>query len=433
MSDNVTPFPGFPRAVKPAPQPLGLFLRAGRNDHGLLLNMLASGDAAYFGAVLDPTKIGRHAELRDVLIEKRLDAILDPMTQQLALPGSFNEKLGELPWAKTDRPQALNAFDREGRTRIAGELSSFVAKHKFTQVLAPTHLLQSASDPWLAVDARATESLRKQLDRDGLGHVPIVYSLAMSAKMLRDAAQRRTIIAGLRGLPISEVWLKIDRFGSHASPTGTLAYLEAAKDFASLGIPIVADHVGGVIGLALLAFGSAGGLAHGVTLGERFDSTTWRKQSTGTPFAPARRVYIPSLDLLLKPKDARTLIDASTRSKALFGCADGHCCPRGIKDQIENPGRHFIVQRMKEVAGLSQIPEQLRPQRFLDGHLRPATDKALAAATVNWGEDVMAKRMQENRKRLDALRVSLGNYAASEPARHSAVLPKTRAAREAAR
>lgn len=432
MSDNVTPFPGYPRAVKPVPQPLGLFVRTGRNDHSLLLNMLASGDAAYFGAVLDPTRIERHGELRDVLIEKRLDAILDPMTQQLALPGSFSEKLGDLPWAKTDCPQRLNAFDNQGSERIAGELSEFVAEHKFTQVLAPTHLLGSASDPWLAADARTTLALRKRLDSDGLNQVPIIYSLAITAKMLRDGSHRQSLIKHLQALPISEVWLKIDRFGSQASPTGTLAYIEAAKDFASLGIPVVADHVGGVIGLALLAFGSAGGIAHGITLGERFDSTSWRKPSTGTPFAPARRIYIPTLDLLLKPADARMVIEASTRSKALFGCSDGHCCPRGIKDQLENPGRHFIVQRMKEMGGLSQIPEQLRPQRFLDGHLRPATDKALAAATINWNDNAMAKRMQENRKRLDALRVALGNYADIAPVTH-AVFPMTRAAREARR
>jgi hypothetical protein len=393
--------------------------------------MLASGDAAYFGAVIDAAKVERHSELRDVLLDKRLDAILDPMTQQLSLPGSFNLKLGELPWAETDKVQGIDAFDRDGRSKVAGEISEFIAKHKFTQVLAPTHLLRTANDPWLEVDARTTEALRKRLNQDGLSNVPIIYSLAITAKMFRDKVQRRALIAHLQSLPISEVWLKIDRFGSDASPTGALAYIEAAKDFASLGIPVIADHVGGMIGLALLAFGSAGGLAHGITLGERFDSTNWRKPSNGKPFAPARRVYIPSLDMLMKPADAQMLLEASTRTKALFGCADNHCCPRGIKDQLQNPGRHFVVQRMKEVGGLSQIPEQLRPQRFLDSHLRPATDKALAAATVNWADDAMAKRMQENRKRLDALRVALGNHAVSSPPAHSAKLPKTRAAREA--
>ncbi|MGH8652483.1 MAG: hypothetical protein ACREYE_10045 [Gammaproteobacteria bacterium] len=97
---------------------------------------------------------------------------------------------------------------------------------------------------------------------------------------------------------------------------------------------------------------------------------------------------------------------------------------------MENPARHFLYQRIKEIGGLSQVLEQLRSQRFLDIHLRPATDKALAAATVNWEDDAMAKKMHENRKRLNALRVALGHHAERTPPQSFANLPKTRAARE---
>jgi hypothetical protein len=85
--------------------------------------------------------------------------------------------------------------------------------------------------------------------------------------------------------------------------------------------------------------------------------------------------------------------------------------------------------------GLGPIPEQLRPQRFLDQHLRSASDKAVTAATINWRDDpmgeMMAKKMPGNRKRLDALRVALGNHAEKNAPRSFARLPKTRAAREA--
>jgi len=92
---------------------------------------------------------------------------------------------------------------------------------------------------------------------------------------------------------------------------------------------------------------------------------------------------VRQLDLLLKPKEAKALL-ASPRSKAMFGCRNTRCCPRGNTDLIENPGRHFLYQRIKEVGGLSQVPESLRPQRFLEQHLWPATDKALAAANLKW-------------------------------------------------
>jgi uncharacterized membrane protein YccC len=104
-----------------------------------------------------------------------------------------------------------------------------------------------------------------------------------------------------------------------------------------------------------------------------------------------------------------------------------------LEDMLENLGRHFLYQRMKEIGGLSQVPEQLRRQRFLDTHVRPATDKALTAATIHGEDEAMAKKMQENRRQLDALRVALGHHAERMPPQSFANLSKTRAARKICR
>lgn len=136
---------------------------------------------------------------------------------------------------------------------------------------------------------------------------------------------------------------------------------------------------------------------------------------------------------MLKPSDANALIGNSTRAKAMFGCADPRCCPRGVRDMLASPVRHFLCQRVGEVSRLGQIPEQIRPQRFLDQNLRPMTDRALVASTINWEDTDMTKKMQQNRKRLDALRIMLGGQAEREPDRSFAQLPLTRAAREGRR
>jgi len=188
-----------------------------------------------------------------------------------------------------------------------------------------------------------------------------------------------------------------------------------------------------VIGLSLLAFGVAGGMAHGVTSGERFSAAAWRRPRQGSTFGTVRRVYVPAINAMLKPPDAAALVGSSTRAKAMFGCTDPSCCLRGLRDMLESPVRHFLCQRVGEVGRLGQIPEQLRPQRFLDQNLRPTTDRALAASTINWEDTDMANRMQQNRKRVDALRVMLGGQAEREPTCTFAQLPLTRAAREARR
>lgn len=423
-------FPAYPRLVRPAPDPLALYLRIGRNDHTEALALAAAGDLGCFGVVFDPIYVERHKELRDQVLSRVLHAILDPKTQQSATPGGYNEALGKLPWG-VQRPHMVADFVETTGRRLIAELGDFTLEHGFTQVLAPTHLLRSAEDEWLKVDIDATRRLREHLDRKNGGKVEIIYSLAITYAMLRDPEQRRHVINMLQGIPASAVWLKVDGFGSDSTPTGVRSYIDASADFHALGLPVVADHAGGIVGLSLLAFGATGGLAHGVTQAERFNAQSWRHPRIGDGFSAHPRVYVQPIDLLLKPTDARLLFEASTRAKGLFGCRDSGCCHRGITDMLQNPARHFIYQRIQEVKKLSLIPEQLRAQRFLDQHLRPATDLALAAANMNWRDEFMAKRTHKKRIRLDALRVVLGDYEINRQKQPPVYLPKTRASREA--
>lgn len=99
---------------------------------------------------------------------------------------------------------------------------------------------------------------------------------------------------------------------------------------------------------------------------------------------------------------------------------------------LQSPGRHFLFQRTREVAGLSQIPESLRPQRFLEEHLRPASDRALVAKELPLPEQLQ-KKAEGQSKRLNDLRVALGAYAQKRRDATFAQHPTTRLAREANR
>ncbi|MBI3528875.1 MAG: hypothetical protein HY067_13015 [Betaproteobacteria bacterium] len=427
MADD---FPSYPRAVRPAPNLLAHYLRIGRNDHRQVLNLAAAGDLACFGAVFDPTSVDRHRELFDVIISRRLDAILDPRTQPSATPGGFSEGIGNLPWG-VGRPHSILDFSGTSGRRMVAALGDFVIDRGFTQVLAPTHLLRSSHDEWLEIDIEATKRLRDFLDRKNSSRIPIVYSLALTYAMLRNPDDRHQLIDALHGIPANAIWLKVDGFGSDSTATAVRSYIEAAADFREIGLPLVSDLTGGLVGLSLLAFGATGGLAHGITSGERFDAGGWRRVRSGSAFGSHHRVYVPQLDILLKPEQAHQLLETSSRAKSLFGCRDTRCCPRGTIDMLENPARHFMYQRIQQVLSLSQIPEQLRAARFLDKYLRPTTDHALAAANIKWRDEKMAKKMREQRKRLDTLRVTLGEYETKEQKQPPAFLPKTRAFREA--
>ena len=418
----------FPRIVRPTPEPLGLYFRVGRNDHKHFSDLIATGNTSLFGAVLDPTNLKRHSELRDQIRDHKMDVILDPKTQESATPGGFKQQLGELPWG-VGRPHMQSDFEDTSGKRLISTLAQFTLDEGFTQVMAPTHLLRSTDDAWLNIDVRSTQRLRDQLDRRGGSRIPIIYPLAIPYSTIRDPGQRRDLIKSLQSCAASAIWLQIDGAGATGSATQARNYINTASEMHELRIPLVADHIGGLLGLALLAFGAVGSMAHGITLGERFDTKHWRRHG-GKGFLPPHRVYVRSLDLMLDAKQAQQLMNISPRAKAQFGCSDTNCCPRGISDMLNNPTRHFMVQRIKQIADLSQIPEPLRPQRFLERSLRPASDVAVVATNIDWGNRDMQAKMGKNRKRLDSMRVALSAHAEERPPVSYALHPERRVTRE---
>ncbi len=421
----------FPRLVRPAPRPFGLYIRSGRNDRHDLLNLIQAGDANCFGLVLDPTLLKSQAELRDCALSKRLDVILDPRTQASATVGGFTDSLGKLPWGIEGRPHILADFEGTNGRKLATAVAAYAVANGFTQVLAPSHLIRSADDPWLGVDVRTLDVLRDALDKRSQRRIPIIHSLAISYAALRDPEQRAGIVSALRQAPIDAAWMKVDGFGSQATPTATRAYIDAMDDFRELGVPLVADHAGGLAGLSLLAFGSVGGLAHGVTVGERFSANTWRKaRDPGDGFGLVRRVYFPELDLMLKASEAQVLFERVPRARAAFACHDSHCCPRGMRDMLESPARHFLIRRAHQVAWLGQVPESLRPSRFLEEYVRDTSDKVASIVETRWSDAEFGERIHKHRKRMDAMRGVLAAVAKSRAATAAARVPETRAVRE---
>lgn len=417
-----------PRLIRPQPEPLGLYFRVGRSDHKELLDLLAAGETRFFGIVCDPTSADFQRELVDRALERRMDVILDPRTQASATVGGFTASLGELPWGR-QRVHVEDDFLNANGTRLVQEIARFAVAGRYTQVLTPSHLIRSASDAWWDVDRESTIKLRRELDRLGASDIQILYSLAISYSLLRDTEQRRALVRELKSLPIDAVWLSVDGLGSDSTATAARTYIESLSTFHGLALPIVADHIGGMVGLSLVAFGGAGAIAHGITCGERFHTAHWRRPRGEAAFGLVRRVYVPNLDLLLKPVDARRLFEFGNRVKAAFGCNDTRCCPRGVTDMLQRPAQHFLRQRISEVSQLSLAPGLLRANRFVDRKLRPLTDHALNAASLKWNNDDLSKRMSEQRKRLDALRVTLGDLLDSTQDRSMSAPPSRRIVR----
>ncbi len=352
-ADNIIRLPRPEGARRPA-QELGFFLRVGRNDHRAMLELFGQGEQRFFGLVVEAQKTGRHRDLRIEARKRAVDLILDPKTHHLATLGGYNHTLGELPWGK-ERPHRSDDFSGAEGAAQADRIVSFAEEHAYTQLLGPTHYLQRHDDPWLAVDIEMMAEVQRRIGQ-GSDKIDLIYPLSVSIETLREPAYRRSLIEALRNAPCDAMWLKIDNFGADASGEKTVAYIEACREFQRLGVPLIADHVGGLPALGALAFGAVGGIAHGITMYEGFKAAPMRKPRTSNSARiPAVRFYIPRLDAHLSRAEAKLLFSASTRIKDRFACTDTHCCT-GIKGQLDRPARHFVHERSKQVTRISGFP-----------------------------------------------------------------------------
>jgi hypothetical protein len=417
-----------PRSIRPVPDPLALYIHASRNDQQPLNELFARRDSNFFGVVIEATSTKAQKELRDNVAGAKLDLILDPRTQPSATPGGYTATMGKLPWGE-QRPHVLDDFaGANGRRRVT-EIAHFALANGFTQVLAPTHLVSGADDPWFEVDVSNIRHLRNALDRANGAEVQILYPLAISYSAFRTSHERAALIEALPAEQLGSVWLQIDGLGANATAAGIRNYIAAAADLKALRIPVIADGMGGMAGLALLAFGAAGGIAHGVTFGERIDRAAWKRARTSSSFGAARRIYLKDLDLMVEPSQGEALLKSSTRASALLGCRDNHCCPRGMRDTLENPARHFLYQRMKQLGSLGLIPPNLRPSEFISRFLRPISDTLVSTTNWTFPTAELQKMVFKQRRRIDSLRIALAADVESAQVR-SVLLPKARLVRE---
>lgn len=428
MTDNVIHLPR-PREQRGTSDGLAFYVRVGRNDHRELLEILAGGEHGFFGLVIDATNANRHRELIAEARRRNFDVALDPKTQAMGTVGGYTQSHQSVPWG-LDRPHRTDDFDgAEGQYR-AEQIAAFAVEHGFTQILGPTHLLQSANDPWLRRDINMMREVRRALDAQR-SPVQLIHSLALPMQVMRDVQQRRAIIAAVSDAPMDALWLKVENFGADATGDKTAAYVAACRDFHGLGVPLVADHVGGLPGLGLLAFGAVGGIAHGITLLEGFKADRWRRlpiegRKGG---APETQIYLPALDLLLKRNEFEAFLNRSQRVRSLCGCRDTHCCPHGVRDMLGHPARHFLHQRGREVEALGSIPASLRAGQYLEQVRRVSDNVAIAAGLGKTAGDLLEKLVKKQRA-AGRFRSAMAHLAESGPAETISATPERRSAHD---
>jgi len=231
--------------LRPVPDPLGSYLRPSSRDHKFLLQMLVEGKPVGTGLVADPCLAERQRDLLAEAHRQGVETVLDPRTVDLSTIGGFTRSgVTDLPWAGA-APHTPSDLTGAAGALTVRQLVSFVEAGGHSAVLAPTHYLQGPADPWVGVDAELTRGLRRELDGRGLPKVLIYYPLVIRASVLRNPEQRDQLIAGLAGLPVDALWLRVHPFGTTTSgPLALRRYLQMCRALHALGVPLVAEHSG---------------------------------------------------------------------------------------------------------------------------------------------------------------------------------------------
>ncbi|MBY0532021.1 MAG: hypothetical protein K2P86_08630 [Xanthobacteraceae bacterium] len=397
--------------LHPPSSAIGAFLRVGHTGFRKLEALLAANRLPIRRVVFDAAHIGEQVDLLKALRSRGYETVLDPNCAEMATSARFDSAVGNLPWGNSDRPWTPQDFSQARNLDTAKALADFAVSYGVDAVLAPTHLIESTPSPWLAVDLKLSEALRRELDRSGGKNVAIDYQLITTNAVLKDPTNTDLFVSELQHLPIDNIWLRSSGFGASATGTATRAFIEAAQRFHQANRPLVADFAGGFSGIAAAALGAIAGLSSGVGQKENFRSGDWKKpQAKGG--GSAKRIYIPELDRYFKEDQLERFFETKG-ARARFGCNDQSCCPHGIEDMIDKPHVHFITQRSRQIENLSSIPESRRGEHFLLHHLDPAIRSARQGAKLKIADDEISKVVSDAKKRLILLRDPLSDVHAN--------------------
>ena len=392
--------------LTPRPEPIGHFIRIGGNGHRQLETLQGSGKLQLDRVVADAASFKAQKDLLGSLRNSGTEITLDTRIAELSEVGSYVQSAQWLSCVERSRPLIPADFAGDRSDRIVAEIAEFAIRNAFDAVLAPSHFVTDARNPWWPIDIKLCQHLRRALDQMGGAHVRIDYPLITTYRSLREPEQRRAFIAVMNDLPYSNLWLRISGFGADATGIAVRRSISAIADLHSIRRPIVADHVGGLVGLALVAFGATGAVAHGVAEKERFAGQQWLSPKPKGGGGHVGRIYIRALDRYFKIDDAQQLMELGS-ARRLLACADRDCCPLGVEDTFKNPKGHFLTQRSSQLADLSRIHESRRVDRFLNHHLAQAARIARQAARLSPNSPSLARVLLENTVRIDLMRAIL--------------------------
>jgi hypothetical protein len=403
-------------SVRASARSAGHFTRLGETGHRQLADLHAEGSFAPRRAVVDASKFHHQRELVSALSATGTEIILDTKGAELSAEAKFSGYAKAAPWAAVGggRPLGPDHFAPGSPSDVLGQIARFAIANNVDAVLSPGHFLsEGCKSRWLQMDVRACVGLREALDREGGKHIAVDYLLIVPHVLLHDVSERGTLVQEIKDLPFDNLWVRASGFGADAGPLSTQWYIASLAALHNLGRPIVADYLGGLVGLAADVFGAISGFAEGIGERERFDAREWHKppksRDDDEVFGTVKRVPISGFGRTVTISELTKLAQAKG-GRRLVACADRNCCAHGFDDMVANPKRHSIKERQRQINEIERVPDLNRVQHFLDGEMARADRLARQIKELKTGDIKLGKKISDHSHRMEKLRATLEHF-----------------------
>ena len=412
MNATILPLPGIRAPI----QQVAHFIRIGHAGHKIE-GLLEQGRFPVSRVVIEASALKSQRDLHSSLRSRRIEIVLDTNIAELSEIGRYDGLAKTAPWAQIGGGEPLRPehFRKDHSGDLHGSIARIAVQAGVDAVLAPSHFLRFGSnDGWFDVDRRSCELLRDSLDREGGKHISIDYALMPTYSHLRDEAVRGYFMSGLQGLPFENLWIRTTGFGANAKPAGCKRYLSSVANIHNIGKPIVADSLGGLVGLSSLAFGVVSGISHGIGEHEQFSAAEWNKprqepEDGKKGGGRTIRISIPGLGKSLKEPELRLLARANGGHR-LIVCSDRNCCAHGLDDMVRNWRAHAVRQAVDSIKALEAVPDQRRARHFLDNEMTNATRLAHQISSLSIADADLSARLKDHSHRMDEMRSTLSNF-----------------------
>jgi serine/threonine-protein kinase len=344
---------GVPARLPASSPPKRCFFRLLQTEKEDVIGFVRAG-GRLDGFVYPANFLPRYRNSLSALSSLGLRHMLDPVTYRLAY-SSF---------AQTEGVINLPYLTNKGNVLSPADLQTLAAQRDYVQkclewqrqwgamaFVAPFHFCRDLASSWLEIDIKLLEEA-VAYGRQAASSLPVYAGMCCNIEAYTIEANRLALLNRYSRARPDGYLFYVDNIDERTNNVVQLgSYVSLLLLFQRLGQPVFGCRVG-TMGLGLLAAG-VDGIENGVaSLSSFSESNLLANRSTG--YDMTRKYYIPQIMLTLPVPMAEDILSDARNAKLRCGCS--HCggATRGL-DRVAK--RHFMYQRVREVAELNALPD----------------------------------------------------------------------------